>query len=543
MAVITPQSDVYLLKVPLEIDNSNQLTFSNATAQHTYFESLPKKSYDDFTYIRKDGVLRIEAVFDDILSYNYVMYRNDAYSNKWFYAYITGMEYVNDGVTDVSIATDVFQTWQFDLTYKRTFVEREHVNDDTVGLHTLPENLELGEYVKNDNIATPSISSNTMLYCVGVSDVIGTLSPMPSSTINSLPNGLYYIFTDSTSNLHTIVQMYDWAGKAEAIYTMFVFPKQLLFQSGSTYHYQTATWNYSDSTHSASIVSNLYTPTSSTGVGNLATDYTLTKPTKLGLTYTPKNGKMLCYPFCFFNITNNNGTTVEYHYEDFSGNPKFNWDGVLSIGCATKLYPTNYKNMSLSGDNTYDYGINGGKYPTISWNSDSFTNWITQNSVNMNADVGIRALTAAAGAYGFGGLGGSFLTGAGTALFNVAQNVKNTVQASRMPDQAKGNLNVGDLNFSKHKNSFTVYHLSIKPEYAKICDDFLSMYGYRVNEVKIPNITGRRNWNYVKTVNCYIEADIPQDDLQQIKSMFDKGITFWHYPHTFMDYSQNNDII
>ena len=124
MAVITPQSDVYLLKVPLEIDNENQLTFANATAQHTYFNSLPKIGYDDFTYIRKDGVLRIPAVMDDILSYNYVMYRNDAYSSKWFYAYITGMEYVNDSVTDVSIATDTFQTWQFDLTYKRTFVER-----------------------------------------------------------------------------------------------------------------------------------------------------------------------------------------------------------------------------------------------------------------------------------------------------------------------------------------------------------------------------------------------------------------------------------
>ena len=85
--------------------------------------------------------------------------------------------------------------------------------------------------------------------------------------------------------------------------------------------------------------------------------------------------------------------------------------------------------------------------------------------------------------------------------------------------------------------------MTVKREFAKICDDFLSMFGYKVNEVKIPNITGRRNWNFVKTVGCYIEADIPQDDLQEIKSMFDKGITFWHNATTFMDYSQNNDII
>ena len=85
--------------------------------------------------------------------------------------------------------------------------------------------------------------------------------------------------------------------------------------------------------------------------------------------------------------------------------------------------------------------------------------------------------------------------------------------------------------------------MSIRQEYAKIIDDYFSAYGYKVNSVKTPNITGRRNWNYVKTVGCYIEADIPQDDLQEIKTLFDKGITLWHNPATFADYSQTNDII
>ena len=88
-----------------------------------------------------------------------------------------------------------------------------------------------------------------------------------------------------------------------------------------------------------------------------------------------------------------------------------------------------------------------------------------------------------------------------------------------------------------------MYSLSIKPEYASIIDNWFDMYGYKVNEVKIPNITGRRNWNFVKTVGCYIDGDIPQSDMQEIKSMFDKGVTFWHNPSTFMDYSQTNDIV
>ena len=64
-----------------------------------------------------------------------------------------------------------------------------------------------------------------------------------------------------------------------------------------------------------------------------------------------------------------------------------------------------------------------------------------------------------------------------------------------------------------------------------------------INDVKIPNITGRTNWNFVKTVNCNITGDIPQEDVQTLKNMFDEGETFWHNPSTFLDYSQTNSIV
>ena len=78
--------------------------------------------------------------FEDLLGYNYCMYKNDSYKDKWFYAFITDIKYVNDGMSEVTIETDTFQTWQFDIVYMNSFIEREHVGDDTIGLHTLPEN-------------------------------------------------------------------------------------------------------------------------------------------------------------------------------------------------------------------------------------------------------------------------------------------------------------------------------------------------------------------------------------------------------------------
>lgn len=77
----------------------------------------------------KEKILQyiILGLFDDLVGYNYVMYQNTHYSNKWFYAFILKMEYINDNMTRIVITTDPFQTWQFDITFMQSFVEREMI--------------------------------------------------------------------------------------------------------------------------------------------------------------------------------------------------------------------------------------------------------------------------------------------------------------------------------------------------------------------------------------------------------------------------------
>lgn len=124
---IQPQTDLRLLKVPFTIDNKNQLTFSNKNAQTSYFLGLSHLEINNISYQRKDSIIRYPAHIDSIIQYNYCMYQNENYTNKWFYAYITGMRYINDGMTEILIQTDVYQTWQFDITFKESFVEREMI--------------------------------------------------------------------------------------------------------------------------------------------------------------------------------------------------------------------------------------------------------------------------------------------------------------------------------------------------------------------------------------------------------------------------------
>lgn len=55
----------------------------------------------------------------------------------------------------------------------------------------------------------------------------------------------------------------------------------------------------------------------------------------------------------------------------------------ISIGASVRIIPQNYKNV----DNNYDESISLAKFPTFSWSSDAYTNWLTQNSINLATTI------------------------------------------------------------------------------------------------------------------------------------------------------------
>jgi hypothetical protein len=86
-------------------------------------------------------------------------------------------------------------------------------------------------------------------------------------------------------------------------------------------------------------------------------------------------------------------------------------------------------------------------------------------------------------------------------------------------------------------------HLTIKGEYARIIDNFLSMYGYKVNTVKVPETHSRQYWNYIKTTDINITGSIPADDMRKLKGIYNSGVTLWHNPERFCNYSYHNNIL
>lgn len=529
--MIVPSSNIYLLKTPFELEERNTLTFSNATAQHNWFSNLSKVYIEDATYNRKDGVIRYPGLIDNIMDYNYCMYQNENFSNKWFYAYITKMTYANENMTYIAIETDVFQTYQFDVTYKASFIEREHVNNDTVGLHTIPEDLETGEYICNSHVIDDHMDSvmNDLTYVLSSTvslydtDSSGKYVAVTGGRYNGIYSGTkYYQLTEQglTAKLQALAQ----TGQIDAINGLFMAPASL-----------------------AQVVSDMSPQIVNSNAPQTYTN-TISKQTTLN-GYTPVNKKLLCYPFNYLLVSNNNGNSSVMHYEDFGSSCTFKIDMALTPGCSIRMIPTNYKGIT-EGD---EYGINMGKLPICSYNVDMYTNWMTQNSINIaghritsdDINIGITGVNTLIDSIG-AGIQGNY-TGIASSVVNGIGGIANSMitkkQHELTPPEARGNLNAGDVITSEGKNTFHFYKMSIRQEYAQIIDKFFSMYGYKVNDVKTPNITGRANWNYVKTIGCNVIGNIPQEDLIKFRSLFDNGITLWHNPATYLDYSQSNGIL
>ena len=507
-------SEVRLLNVPLEADLLHTLYFSSKAKQTEYFKSRTKHKAGDYSYIRKDKVIRWETDYDSLLDVNYVMYNNTATSDKWYYAFITDLEYVSDGLTRIHIETDPIQTWLFDYKLKQSFVEREHVSDDGIGEHTIPENLELGEYICNGYQKDEKLYPEAGYAVVGSTVVPVELGKLTGGKYNGIFSGVkYYCYpTDQLGEiLQNVTDNYD----DSAITSVFLAPSFL------TNHVVV-----SDSDEAAM--------------------YAYSVPKKYGLEgYTPKNNKLKTYPYCYLLVSNGNGACAEYRYEFFESTTcDFAVYGALTPGCSIRLIPTIYKNTQLPETE----GLNLGKYPQCNWATDQYTNWLTQNGVNIATGL-INAGVSAAGGAAMGsvipgvGTAAGAIIGAASGLTGIANTLNEIHKAQMIPPQTQGNINCGDVVTSMKNNTFHYYNMSIRAEYAKIIDKYFDMFGYKVNMVKVPEKNHRKNYWFTKCIDVNIDGSIPADDMQKIKNCYNTGITFWKDPEKIQDYSVSNGII
>ena len=483
----------------------------------------------------KNNIINVSASYASCIYANYMAFKNPLYGNKWFFAWITDVTLLNPNTTQITFKVDVFSTWYSSFNVGQAFIEREHVSNDTLGANLVPENLETGEYIAQ-NLSAATDYNQLCIVVASLTDLEEYITSnyatkqLYCGIYDGIPAGCgYYKFTGLAKIYETLEHMAT-DGLTNNIVCMFLAPNSLItVESGKTYKVATSTTVHHDSTLGISRVSS---------IGS----------------YTPVNKKVLTYPYVWINITNGVGQSavLQQEFWDLDTNNEMGIDivSVICPGMSIKVIPINYKGKGAA----FDDGITWGKLPIISYPNDIYTNWMTQNGVNL----GFTTLNASewANVKGIGaGIGGVIQAslGSGTEGLNTAVSGMQTIfdemqqeyRRSFTPYQLEGSLNSGDVATAGGFNRLFFSRMTITEDFARRIDKYFSRFGYRVNDVKTPNLNSRTKFNYIKVggMDELIHGDIPANDLEEINAIFRKGVTIFHNYNDLGNYTISNPIV
>ena len=536
-------SKILLVKnIHIDRQYTNVLSYSEAQMLELCQSNLVAQA-DNYSFLRPTGSIMAGFTYAQCLQANYIAFQNPDYSNKWFFAWIDDVIYKGDKNTEITFTVDAWSTW-FDKWQKKTcFINRQHVLNDTIGNNLIDENLNVGDVIQEQE-TTDSSYSNEFGYWVGIMSGYTPTDGQSSggnnysgiSILNNVISGLDLFLFKITSradlfNIVLFIARTNDDGKIEDINNMFIIPNACINSSILNQH----TFPYALGSTSINCVYYTVPMSGDTQVFNPVTFNTSISKRHSFSNFTPKNNKCYVYPYNYLLVTNNQGSENIYKYEDFSGNNcVFENQLAVSIGISGRIVPKNYKGETYS----YDESLPLGKYPTCGWSGDAFTNWLTANAVNIPSQI-VGNVIGSVTQFASGNVVGG--------LTSVANTVANTIgqfyQASLLPN-IKGGQAQGDISFSGNSMGFTFREMRVKNQFMQIIDDYFTRFGYAVKSLAMPNITGRKYWNYVEIgANEEIGyGEVPAKYMDTINNACRRGVTIWHNHANVGNYSLNNSI-
>lgn len=517
---IEPNTNIKILKnVPLDKTYKHTLHFTSIEAQANYFKGMLKHNLTDQSYQRVNkGVARVSIKAEALYDCNYIMFQNTSFGNKWFYAFITSVEYVNNVVSEIKFEIDVMQTWYFDYELKECFVEREHSTSDNIGDNIVAEPVETGEYIVSNY--------DSLLYMSDMVVIVAVADTGDETIYGNLYDGIYggvRLFAYQSNDVTNInAKLYEYIEAPNSVVSMYMCPRILVPNvpvGGKILSYGQG------------------------GVSNIVTCDAITGSEDFE-GYTPKNKKLYTYPYNYFNIDNATGSTLPLRYEFFDDlKPVIRIEGTITQPVKCVARPCSYKGVSSYSDlggytslNTESISLDS--YPMCTWATDAYAAWSAQNSV----PIVLNTLGSVVGLIGSlaGNKGGEKISASTSIFSNITSILSSTYKASISADICRGNTHNGNVNCANGRQQFYKSRVHVTKEFAEIIDNFFTMYGYATNRVKKPNTGGRPKWNYVKTGGCLAVGSVPADDMSKICGIYDNGITFWKNASEIGDYTLDN---
>lgn len=510
----THGSQIWLCHVNLETDNFEQIIFDSFGQQSSYFMNHSKFTFADFTYVRTPtptgvkSVLSVNKNIEDLYSCNYVMYQNRSYTNRYFYAFITKMEYKGENVTHLYLEEDAWQNWQFSLNYKESFIDRQTPRFDY--LNTLADDVAHGQLVC-DTYNEYALGGMYFAFC--------TTDPFQDDVKESEP----YSFRVGNYNIPCWVLVWK-----ETEYDDMTKTLQRIAANG---------WG-------DRILSCVYIPfipdpskieTETISPSSIALKVKIAKsinPSDLeqeiildSTFYQPEMLKCRTFPYAKIVVTDlTSGQSLELAPEKFKNRvPVFLIQPVISETPYYRIIPKDYEGKDIDLEHTLTVQSNASLplannlYAKYMMNNSEMNNLQKFSSVVSGASQMLMPTPSNI-------IGGAMqmLTGVGTVVAKENQASKLGNSVTSIKDGAMERICYG-------RNRIKIAIHVMDDDHYKMCTNYWKNFGYPVRTFDHINLP--LNWGdktFVKTIICNIDGnDVPQPSLQAIKDMFNHGV-FMH---------------
>lgn len=511
MAYIYPNTNVYILKnILLNNTYSDTIYFNGINDQYNYFVSKAKYRLNNYTYQRASrAYISVEVSNGNLLDCNYMMFQNEAFGEKWFYAFITETEYVNNVTSYIYFEIDVFQTWFMNIcTLKPSYVVRQHLMHNGPRDQYLPETINFGNIYESNRSQRVNLFDKKAIIIIASKPLSldddyysGSQPHMSGIFTNLYTYGFHY--PESAIKLYGDINALP-AEELDSIVNVYMIPSIL----AENLHLRGA-WNQSHSFVEES--------------GNI-------------MGYVPRNKVLLQYPYKFFRLITGDGASIDFRYEYFiDGYPTFNIYGVATPDAQIAFIPTNYNNQTLNNEFSLAFQASA----QCPHKNDAYKTWLAQNGLSTVLSMMSSALTSGVGiATGNSALALGGLTGlAASYVGGVVGDMKAQLQPNSTHGAAKTTV-----NFAADFTTVWGCQMSVTRIVAEQLDSYFDRFGQRTDRIVIPNISGRPAYNYVQIKNAIIDGNCPATAKSTMVSAFERGVTFWKYGDSVGDYSVDNTI-
>lgn len=498
---ITPNSTIKLYKgVALDSAYEHTIRFANRAAQDSFFAAHVKYTFENYTFIGKKSAtgrdaVAIECPIGDLYDCTYMAFQNKAFSNKWFYAFITDLEYKNNETTIVYFEVDILQSWYFEWSFGTCLVEREHVYEDSRTAYLQPEPIETGERVVRNLKPTGFTSAGAAIAIIGPNEGTPTAPYDGETKVRIYSTMRIRYFTTAAAANEYLNSIYDADKAQDLLVGAYMVP--LPFAAGAP--------------------------------GGITHAYSASNPSTVD-GYSPKNLKVLSslYNNCF--VTNGQGSAYTLDYSKFSNGINFEWVMTVQGGVPEAIfYPTSY--AGSTNDMSHKLSINN--FPQCPIDSVSYKDFMSRQAAKLEqVGTAVGALIGSAGGVVGAGVGAAIGGGIAGAIGNIA--------TAWTPQSASAGSPSCAADWANGTLDFYVGQQCIKAANARSLDEFFEKFGYCINRLKTPNRASRPHWSYVKTKACTITGNVPSAVASRLEEIHNKGITYWQNGNEIGDYTLNN---